>query len=526
MQMQPKLCRLFIVLFPLLLSACSAAPPESRRGVPRTFFVTDYGAVGDGKTMNADAFAKTMAACAADGGGIVRVPSGIYLTGPIQLVSNMDFHLDAGATVLFSRNMDDYPLFATRYEGRPTYRCRSPITGENLQNISITGDGTIDGQGEVWRPLKKSKVPNDLWKKMTASGGVVDAKQQMWWPSAISKSGAKSLQKLIASTQPTVIQDYLPYRDLLRPTMVELTNCHNVRLEGPTFRDSANWNIHLLLSDDIVVRNVHIWNPLYAQNGDGIDIDSCRNVSLTDSTIFAGDDDICLKSGRDEAGRALGRPTENVTINNCTIGWGHGGFVIGSEMSGGVRNVTVSNCIMTGTDAGLRFKTVRGRGGVVENIQINNIEMKDITGTAITFNMYYQVKKPATQPAADPDVPPEPAANAALDMEEPPSKPVTDATPQFRQIHISNVHCEGAKQAIEMRGLPEMPIEQVTIDNTRIVAKHGGVLIDAKAVTFRDVSIKADSPIKVRNLSNTIMERVAGISDADSSATTTTGDSK
>src|SRR5205823_5098423 len=133
----------------------------------------------------------------------------------------------------------------------------------------------------------------------------------------------------------------------------------------PTFRNSPNWNVHLLLSENITVKNVTLYNPDYAQNGDGIDIDSCRNVLMTDSTVYAGDDDICLKSGRDEEGRKRSRPCENVTVSNCTVYWGHGGFVIGSEMSGDVRNVTVSNCVFKGTDTGLRFKTTRGRGGVV-----------------------------------------------------------------------------------------------------------------------------------------------------------------
>jgi polygalacturonase len=512
--MRPILCRATVGLLILVLFGCRAQAPIGQ-AAGRTFCITDYGAVGDGKTMNTEAFARAISACAAGSGGVVRVPAGTYLTGPIQLASNMDFHVDGGAIVLFSRNFDDYPLFRTHFEGRDTYRCRSPLSGDQLRNVSITGDGIFDGQGEAWRPLKKSKVTEEIWQRITGSGGVADAKQGMWWPSDAARRGDPALRKLNASGNPPRLEDYLPFRDALRPTMVEFSDCHNLRLEGPTFRNSPNWNIHLLLSDDVVIRNVSVWNPLYAQNGDGIDIDSCRNVSVTDSTIFAGDDDICLKSGRDEAGRKLGRPTENITISNCTIGWGHGGFVIGSEMSGGVRNVTVSNCTMTGTDAGLRFKTVRGRGGLVENIQINNIEMKDITEAAITFNMYYQVRRPTTRP--DAEVPLQTATDPALDMQEPAGEPVSESTPQFRQIHISNVHCEGARLALEMRGLPEMPIEGITIENTRIAAKIGGVVIDAKNITFRDVYIKAESPIKVRNVGNAIMERVAGVSDEDAS---------
>ena len=210
----------------------------------------------------------------------------------------------------------------------------------------------------------------------------------------------KGLGKLRLSGNPPTIESYQPYRDLLRPVMVLLSDCHNVLLEGPTFRNSGSWNVHVLYCDDLTVHNVTIFNPYYAQNGDGIDIDSCRNVAVTDSTIDAGDDVICLKSGKDAEGRKAARPTENVTITGCTLGHGHGGIAIGSEMSGGVRNVTVSHCVLRGTDDALRFKSVRGRGGVVENINISDIQMSDIKNACISFDLFYQLKKPTTRRSA------------------------------------------------------------------------------------------------------------------------------
>ncbi len=198
-----------------------------------------------------------------------------------------------------------------------------------------------------------------------------------------------------------------PCGEYLRPCLLELTECHDVLLEGPTFQNSPAWNLHPLLCDGVTIRNVKVLNPWWSQNGDGLDLDSCRNCLVADSHFDVGDDAICLKSGRDEAGRRLGRPSENITIRNCTVAHGHGGLVIGSEMSGGVRNVEVSHCVFNGTDVGLRFKTARGRGGVVENIRISNITMANIKNEAILFDMFYAVKqaRPRTAQRADAAVP-------------------------------------------------------------------------------------------------------------------------
>jgi len=215
------------------------------------------------------------------------------------------------------------------------------------------------------------------------------------------------------------VEDYAKFKELLRPPLVLLTECRNVVLDGPTFRNSPNWNVNLNLCENVSLHNLNIYNPAYAQNGDGIDLGSCRNVIVDGCTVDVGDDAICLKSGRDEEGRRRGRPTENVTVRNCTVLHGHGGVVIGSEMSGGVRNVAVTNCVFRDTDTGLRFKTTRGRGGVVENIEISNIAMSNIAGEAITFDMFYAVKDPRPEP-------------------------VSERTPVFRQFLIRNVTCDGA----------------------------------------------------------------------------------
>jgi polygalacturonase len=474
----------------LLFSAISVRPAAAR-----LWSVNDYGAAGDGKTMNTEAFAKAIAACAADGGGVVSVPAGTYLTGPIELKSNVDLDVQGGATILFSRKYDDYPLIVTSFEGRRTVECTSPLWAEKAHDVSVTGDGVIDGQGEVWRPTKRSKMTPAQWKAQLDVGGYVSPDGENWFPSETAMEGRGALTRLRARGSVNV-SDYSPYRQILRPPLVTLSDCDHILLEGVTFRNSPGWNIHLLLSDDITVRNLTVYNEIFAQNGDGIDIDSCRRVLITDSKVDAGDDVICLKSGRDEEGRKLNRPTEDVTVRNCQLGHGHGGIAIGSEMSGGVRNLTVEHCTITGTDTGLRFKSVRGRGGVVENIHISDVQMADMQQSAIQFDMYYMMKFAGDK-----------------------SLPVNDGTPQFRNFVIQNLTCKGAKAAILLRGLPEMPIENVTIENADLTATAAGSMLNGKDLTFRNVHIEAKSPalVSVKNVANLVLDNSTGFASASAS---------
>jgi polygalacturonase len=514
----------------LALAGCRAQPPAGQVHTPsatpaivmpdlppRTVSILDFGAVGDGKTDNTQAIAKAIAACAAAGGGQVLVPPGTWLTGPIHLMSRIDFHLDAGAFVLFSRKFDDYPLAITDYEGQRTVMCTSPLSGDQLDDVAITGQGIIDGQGDAWRPVKKSKLTPAEWAALVQSGGVVDRRSQTWFPSKIWLKGPKDLAELRLSSRPPRVEDFQPYRDLLRPPMIALSDCHHVLLDGPTFRNSPSWNIHLLSSDNVTVRRVTIFNPYYAQNGDGIDIDSCRDVIVTDSNISAGDDVICLKSGRRRPDRQTPGPTENVTVSHCTLGRGHGGIAIGSEMSGGVRNVEVYDCVLRGTDDALRFKTVRGRGGVVENVNIHDIQMWDIANSCISVDMYYQVKKSpttrrsATAPTTDPDAPqPDaPVAKPLIVTQEPP-EPLGPGTPQFRAIAIRNIVCHGANIAMQLRGLPELPLRDVTVEHADIVSKQGGAIVDADRVTLRDVHVKCASvpTFQIQDATHLTMEDV------------------
>ena len=457
----------------------------------RTFRITDYGAVADGQTLNTEAFAKAIAACADAGSGRVIVPAGLWLTGPIQFKSNLDLHLMQGAVVLFTPDMLQYPLKKTTFEGKAQIRCTSPLSGENLKNIAITGDGVFDGSGQAWRPVKKDKLTEKQWKKLTASGGVVDSGGRIWYPSENALNGPETVAQLRKQNAP--VSQYAAAGEFLRPVLVSLINCQNVLLDGPTFQNSPGWNIHLLMCENMMIRNINVRNPWFSQNGDGLDLESCRNVEVYNCRFDVGDDAMCMKSGKDEYGRRRGMPTENVLIRDCVVYHGHGGFVIGSEMSGGVRNIAVRNCDFLGTDVGLRFKSTRGRGGVVENICIEDIRMLDISADAIRFNMFYETKSPG----------PEKSLEISAD-------PVSEETPRFRNIVLKNIVCKGAKRGIYMQGLPEMPVQHIEMENVIISADSGLTAIETDYITLKNVSLisRNDAPFMLYNSRNFTFDQV------------------
>lgn len=430
----------------------------------REFRITDFGAVGDGLTMNTEAINAAIEACSQAGGGKVVIPAGLWLTGPIQLKSRINLYTEKGALVTFSDKFEDYPLVTTFWEGNEWVRCMSPITGENLEHVAITGHGVFDGNGGAWRPIKNWKMTARQWDAIVKNGGVVDHKG-VWWPEENAMNGAKLVGELRKNPD-TKLEDYLPFRSFLRPVLMSLRNCKYVLLDGPVFQNSAAWNLHPWCCEHFTMRNVTVRNPWFSQNGDGLDLESCRYSIIEDCMFDVGDDAICMKSGKNAEGRALGRPVEYVIVRNCVVYHGHGGFVIGSEMSGGARNMLVTDCTFIGTDVGLRFKSTRGRGGTVENIAISGVRMKEITGSAITFNMYYALK----------------GADAVL-------MPVTEETPVFRNFYIEDTSCAGAGQAIELRGLPEMPIEDIELVRVKISARTGVDCTDAVNIRFNDVTI-------------------------------------
>lgn len=450
-----------------------------------TFNILKFGAKPDGMTLNTKAIQKTIDECAKNGGGTVLIPAGLWLTGAISFKSNVNLHLQKGALLQFSDNFDDFPLLQTNWEGVEAIRCYSPLYGINLENIAITGLGIIDGAGDAWRPVKKSKLSEPQWKKLLASGGVLNESKDTWYPSEKSFKGSKANKPGVMKAGYTM-QNTDEIKDFLRPNMLNFTSCKSILLEGVTFQNSPAWCLHPLMSEHITLRNVTVKNPWYAQNGDGVDLESCQYFSVENCIFDVGDDGICIKSGRDEEGRKRAMPTAYGIVKNNTVYHGHGGFVIGSEMSGGVHDLYVSNCNFLGTDVGLRFKTARGRGGVVEKIYIADINMTNILGEAILFDMYYMGKDPV-----------------ALfgDQAETPSmefQPLNEGTPQFRDFYIQNVVCRGAEKGIFVRGLPEMNVKNILIENSVLKTKQGFVCLEGENITLKNVSLFPDE--------NTIMQ--------------------
>ncbi|MEZ5057515.1 MAG: glycoside hydrolase family 28 protein [Saprospiraceae bacterium] len=438
----------------------------------------NFGAIGDGLFKNTNAFAIAIDELSSKGGGTLVVPRGIWLTGPITLKSNIRIHTEAGALVKFSSDFDDYPLVGTSFEGLETYRCISPVNAEGLENIAFTGEGVFDGSGDAWRPVKISKMAPSNWKKLVNSGGVLSDDKKIWYPSEKSKKGDMPGNFNVPDF--TRKQQFEAIKDFLRPVMVSIKNCKNVLLDGPTFQNSPAWNIHPLMSENVIVRNCNIRNPWYAQNGDGLDLESCKNVLIYDNTFDVGDDAICFKSGKNEDGRKRGMATENVIVNNNIVYHGHGGFVIGSEMSGGVKNVKVTNCTFIGTDVGLRFKSTRGRGGVVENIYISDIDMVGIPAEAIRFNMFYGGNSPILEEDQDEE-------DEARDEK---TVPVTVETPSFKNIFMKRIRVADSKTAAMFQGLPEMNLLNVQLEDAIFEAEHGITVIDGDGLQFSNIRLK------------------------------------
>ena len=433
----------------------------------KTFRLPDFGAIGDGRTLNTTAFAKALQACSAAGGGRVIVPAGKWLTGPIEFLNHVDLHLEEGAQILFTKDHTQYPLLQSHRGAGVSVA--SPVYGHDLEDIAITGEGLLDGAGETWRPVKKSKTTEAQWRDLLASGGVLSPDGQIWWPSREARDGEsflKELKKKDPQASPSV-DDYLPARDWLRPYMVTFVNCRRVLLRGVTIRNSPKFVFYPNNCTDLTMDHVNIFNEWWAQNGDGIDISACKRVIIYNCTVNAGDDGICMKSsGKRPDGPAL----ENLIVAGCTVYRAHGGFVIGSNTDGGMHNIFVSDCTFIGTDVGLRFKSNMGRGGLVNDIFIRDISMRNIVNEAVLFDTYYEDAQ----------------AGASKDPNQ--QKPI-DKTPEFRDFHISHITCNGARTAIAITGLPQMPVSRIHFDSIEIHSNKGLVATQARDIDLHAVQL-------------------------------------
>ncbi|WP_223701485.1 glycoside hydrolase family 28 protein [Sutcliffiella deserti] len=393
--------------------------------------ITSYGAKGDNRTDNTNAIAAAIRDCAEQGGGTVFFPAGKFVTGPIVLKSNITLFLDAGSKVIFKDDFDAYPAVKTRWSGYECYGFSPLIFGDGLKNVSIKGNGVFDGQGKAWWEINKRLKKGEKYSTSVAEN--------------IRRHNSALLDPLSTNLVEWDSQ-------FLRPPLLQFKDCEHITIEGVTLQNSPFWNTHLVYCQDVQVRGVTFKNPSDTPNGDGFDIDSCSNVRVSDCHFDVGDDCLCLKSGINEDGRRVGRPTENVTVTNCTMLHGHGGVVMGSENSGGIRNVTISNCVFIGTDRGIRIKTNRARGAYIENVLVNNIYMENVF-CPFSINSFYRYGVDEND----------------LSMNLLEAIPVTEKTPRVKHIKLSNVTAKNCRAAAGfVYGLPEMPVQDISLFNVHI----------------------------------------------------------
>jgi len=375
------------------------------------FNITHYGAVGDGKTVNTAAIQKAIDACSATGGGTVLVPAGKFLFGPITLASGINLRLDKGATLLISDDLSTYPVKAKRYQD-----C---ITATGAHDIEISGQGVIDGQGRVW------------------------------WMAFIADLKAD--------------KQTMPHR----PYMIKLSNCTRVRVSGVTLQNSPMFHLVTQNCTDVTIQDITIKAPFNAANTDGMD-PSGWNYLITDCSIDTGDDNIAIKP---TAGRTPG--DKNLTVKNCTFLHGHG-MSIGGGSFNGLENLTVSNCTFNGTVSGIRIKTGRNNGGLLQNLIYERITMTNVKNP-IYINDYY------------------PERNAPNDPSTEKAEPVTAQTPINKNITIRNLTVADCASAGTIRGLPEMPISNMTFSNVNISAGSGLKIYHARGIHFINSQIIAGS---------------------------------
>ncbi len=429
---------------PVLKALAHTPPPfempafEAPTFPDRSFSIVDFGARPGGEESNTLAIRRAIAACAEAGGGRVLVPTGVWLTGPIHLKSRVDLHLADGAELRFSPRFDDYlPVVYIQRGGVRCYNYSPLIYAHQCETIAVTGRGTLNGQGQAWWPWKKRQPGMTRLFHAPANGIPV--------------------QERVFGTE----------ADGVRPPFIQPIDCRNVLLEGFTMINGPSWNIHPVYCENVTVRKVSV--TTLGPNNDGIDPDSCRNVLIEDCFLDTGDDCICLKAGRNEDAWEVGKPLENVLIRRCRTKRGHGGVVIGSEMSAGVRNVFVHDCHFAGTQRGIRIKSLPGRGGFIENIHFQDITMDEIGSEAIVLTLRY----PGEVRDAD---------GAAL--------------PRLRNMHFRNITCNKAKVGIAMIGLDNCPIEDISLADVNIAAETGVRCEHVERIRLSRVDVKpARSPV-------------------------------
>lgn len=426
--------------------------------------LTDFGAVPDGNTLATDAFEKAIAFLVEQGGGHLIVPEGTFKTGPVELKSNIDLHLNKGATILFS---EDRSLFAQPLpNGKTRTKCDPCIRASHAENVCITGQGVIDGQGEWWRPLKHNKATDEEWAHVLELGGMVA--NDVWYPFNLNNG------------IPNVADTY-DQQEKMRTHLVNITDSKNVLMQGVTLKNAPKFHFVPSRCQNLIIDGVTVRCPWNAQNGDAIDIGNTQVALVVNCNISCGDDGICMKGGVGEAGVKAG-PNRDFLIMNDTVYRAHGGFVIGSEFSGGMQRLVVRNCHFDGTEVGLRFKSAPGRGGWCEDIWCTDIVMKDIAGSVVAFETGYADRGVVVSATAKDD-------KSAF-------------FPDFGNFTFKNITCVGAKAAVTLSGLKGFPIHDILFEDVTILnAKSALNFKFAERITFKNCTIrsKAENKLEYRS---------------------------
>lgn len=447
----------------------------------KTISVKDYGAVADGKTNNTEAFQKAIDEGSAKGNTVISVPAGIWLLGPIELKSDITIQINKGAVLQFTKDRTKYPMLAKNSAGTD-YFVMSPIYAKNVKNITITGEGIIDGGGDSWRPVKKSKVTAEFWNDLIKTGTLSDDKK-VWWPSQNAMNGDRILNDL-KKKQNASADEFLKTRDFQRPYLMNLINCKNLQMSGITIQNSPKLTVYISQSDGVILNNLKVLNPKWGQNTDGIDISGSKNVLVYGCTVDVGDDGICMKSSSKKNENDV--QLENIIIAKNTVYNAHGGFSIGSNTDGGMKNIFVTDCTFDGTDIGIRVKSNEGIGGKVSNIYIENIKMANIVNEAVYLSSIYENKQ----------------VGKSND-----NSTRGEKIPDYSYFYLKNIVCTGAETAISLTGLENAPIHDLFFDNVNITATNGFIAENAENISMKNTKIIATAKLfDLKNTTNILLD--------------------
>ncbi|MNB78370.1 Polygalacturonase [compost metagenome] len=402
----------------------------------QSFRAENYRLSDTGMSEDIHAIQRAVDDCSAQGGGTVIVSPGKWHSGPVHLKSHVHLSVEKGAVITFSDTFADYlpPVF-TRWEGMECYNYSPLIYAIGCENIAVTGGGTLNGNGEAWWH----------WKQLqqTAADKLCYAE----------RDGIPVEERIFGTEEAA-----------LRPSFIQPVRCRNVLIEGVVIHNGPQWTVHPVYCENVIIRGIDIVSC--GPNTDGLNPDSCRNVLIEESSFETGDDCIAINSGMNEDGWRVSKPCENIVIRNCVMKEGHGGLVIGSGMSGGVRNVYAHNCTITGGDRGIRLKSMRGRGGYVDNIRFEQIKIDNVREEAVQINMFYGYSTVV---------------------------PKTSTPSDFSNISIKDISGEGAAIAVEIKGLPEHRLNNISLENINLSADRALICSDVETISLKGFKVTAAS---------------------------------